>query len=282
MNPVRFVGVLALCGAAAIPVATVHTAAAPRIDYIRIDAGRATRVSGRGVPGTPLALTAVQRHFIEGAFGDPIDLFEWCASPTAGQPAALGATTVGPDGTWAVEGLALAVLPAVATTTGCAGGLQTRLLVDSPYGPPSTPVVSWMNLKQLTPAEVRLAGAIEFADVAAIAVADGPTGYTYLPPDFVTDGIDLCASPFGCGARVSWRCDGGSFDCLRLPVAEASYHPADHEFPFILGLLVGHRPGGSVLMATKGPRTTTSVTAAPNVLIHEVNSCSSHYIGLWG
>ena len=281
MNRLTIFGALAVLAVATAPVGTVYPAGAPRIAYVHIQNGLAVRLSGRGVPGTALTVFVRQRHFVEGRLDDASDPFSWCNAPGDGVRFGLGGATVGADGSWTLAGLTLPVVPVAAAPSSCAGGLRTEFLVDSGFGPGVAPEATWLNLRLLNPTSTAtVAGAIDGAEQAAIAVAAGPSaGSAYSPVNDAVDGLDLCASGFGCGRHVAWRCDGGgTFACPRLTVADQSAFPGDSEYPFVLGVLTGHRAGGSVLMVTKVPRPVAPGSVAVGAMVGDSEGCASSWI----
>src|SRR5262249_40630851 len=160
---------------------------------------------------------------------------------------------VGPERLWPLYTSDPPVLPSVPDGTACSGGLKTEFLIDSPYAIGEAPVAYWLDVNRPTQQTGTVMGALEFADRAAIAVADGPDdGDTQFARDVDEDGVDLCASGRGCGHKVTWKCNGGTFQCPQTTVHDgSSVFENDLEYPFVVGLLAGHKPGGSVLMAAE-------------------------------
>src|SRR5262245_5008883 len=208
---------------AALPVAHVYTAGPPVIDKMHILFNDLRALHGSGIPGTPLTVRYRQRNFREGQPDDPSDPFAWCAWKNNGNALVAGTTTVGADGRWTLGNLDLPVLPSVPDGTACAGGLKTEFLIDSPYAIGEAPVAYWLDVNRPTQQTGTVMGALEFADRAAIAVADGPDdGDTQFARDVDEDGVDLCASGLGCGHKVTWKCNGGTFQCPQTTVHDGS------------------------------------------------------------
>jgi hypothetical protein len=239
-------------------------------------------LEGEGLPGSPLTVRYRQRNFREGTAGESSDPFEWCAWKS--NPIHLGGTTVGANGRWALNNLDVSLLPSIPNGDACGSGLKTEILIDSPYSPGSVPVASWLNVNRPTPNTATVQGALEFADRAAIAVADGPDdGDTAFPRDVDEDGADLCASGIGCGRKVTWRCNGGTFQCPQTTVFDGStITSADLEYPFVVGLLSGHKPGGSVVMAAEINRPALGPTLNLNVKIGGLPACDGSFFDFLG
>jgi len=284
MQRSRLLVLTALLGLAATPVARVYTAGPPMIEQMQILFNDLKTLHGVGVPGTALTVHARQRNFREGTPRDAADPFDWCAWKNDGNPITLGSAPVGADGRWTLADLDLAILPSVADGTACGGGLRTELLIDSPYGPGTAPVAYWFNVDRPTQQTGTAAGALEFADRAAIAIADGPDdGDTPYPRDVDEDGIDLCASGIGCGAKLTWRCNGGTLQCPQTTVHDGStVIDADREYPFVVGMMTGHKAGGSVVMAAEINRPALGPTFHIDLDIGGLPNCDNKFFDFLG
>jgi hypothetical protein len=279
MRRFRQLVLIALLGFAATPVARVYTAGPPMIDQMQMLFNDLRSLRGEGVPGTLVTVRYRQRNFREGVPGDTSDPFDWCAWKNNGDALTLGAAFVGANGRWALENLDLPILPSVADGSACAGGLRTELLLDSPYGAGSAPVSAWLNVEKPTHQTGTVMGSLEFANRAAIVVADGPDdGDTPFVRDVDEDGVDLCASGIGCGTRVTWKCNGGTFQCPQTAVHDgSSLASTDREYPFVVGMLAGHKPGGSVLMAAEVNRPALGPTLNVDLDIGGLPNCDNKF-----
>ena len=284
MSRSRLLVLTALFGFAATPVTRVYTAGPPMVDKMQILFNDLQALQGVGVPGTELTVRARQRNFREGTPRDAADPFDWCAWKNNGNPIILGSTVVDANGLWTLDDLDLAILPSVADGDSCGGGLRTELLIDSPFGPGTAPLAHWLNVERPTQQTGTVTGALEFADRAAIAIADGPDdGDTPYPRDVDEDGIDLCASGIGCGAKVTWRCNGGTLQCPQTTIHDGStVIDADREYPFVVGMLAGHKPGGSVLMAAEINRPALGPTFHLDVEIGGLPACNNKFFDFLG
>ena len=284
MRRIRFIALLALLGFVATPVARVYTAGPPVIDQVQILGNDLKSMHGVGVPGTSLSVRYRQRNFREGAPGDANDPFDWCAWKNNGNALLLGSAVVGSDGHWALANLDLPILPSVPDGGSCGGGLKTELLLDSAYGAGSAPTVQWLNLERPTSQTATVSAALEFADRAAIMVADGPDdGDTPYATDVDEDGVDLCASGIGCGRKVTWKCNGGTFQCPQTTVHDGStLIDADREYPFVVGMLAGHHPGGTVLMAAEINRPALGPTFHVDLNLGDLPNCNNKFFDFLG
>jgi hypothetical protein len=279
MSRLRWFALLALVGFVAAPAARVYTADAPMIDRIVVSTNDVTQLVGHGVPGTYLAVYYKQRNFKEGA-PDGADPFSWCAWKFGGNRILLGSTIVNGVGNWVLSGLDVMVLPSVPDGSSCAGGLKTEFEIDSTFGGGSAPTGHWLNLRRPTSNTGTVAGGIQGAHRVAAMVTDGPDdGDTPFLHDVDEDGADLCANGIGCGANVTFKCSGGTFQCPQTTVYDAStVIQNDHEYPFILGMMTGHKPGGSVIMAAELSRPALGPTFNVNLKIKgldKLNLCDT-------
>jgi hypothetical protein len=211
-----------------------------------------------------------QRNFKEGD-GGTTDPFGWCAWKNSGNAVRVGVTTADAQGIWRMKGLrtsgnTVMMFPAAPGGDRCLGGMYTQLLPRACDAPGvnctawSEPTLHWLNVRKLTPIIAAVTGSIEGADQASAAVADGPDDGPE-PTDVVDvdqNGIDTTAPGLVSGQRVTWRCGaGGTLACPSVTVHDASTAiSTDPEYPFVLGTIQAHRPGGSFIAAAAVPRGT--------------------------
>ncbi len=267
MRSVRSIALAALVALAAAPVPRVYTATAPMVDKLVVRHNDLLSLEGHGVPGTFLTVRYRQRNFIEGSTGDAANAFQWCAWKNGGNALPLGSAVVDSYGRWQLGGTDLQILPSYPDGSACGGGLKTELLVESAYGDAWAPEGHWLNLRRPTTNTATVSGQIEYAHRAAALVADGPDdGDTPFNPDVDEDGIDLCAAGL-CNARVSWKCgNGGTWQCPQTTVQDGSGILAnDREYPFVVGLISAHKPGGTLVMAAELNRPALGPTFNVNV-----------------
>jgi hypothetical protein len=150
------------------------------------------------------------------------------------------------------------LFPGVATGGGCAGGVYTELLPRICMAPGDctewvTPELHWLDVRRRSNGQGQASGSVSGAIHAALAVADGPNDGPEASSiyDVDEDGIDTTLPGLEAGQRVTWRCGaGGTAICPSIAIHDAStVIEADPEFPFILGTLQGHQPGGSIFAA---------------------------------
>jgi len=156
------------------------------------------------------------------------------------------------------------LFPSAGNGTTCQGGILTQLLprvCDAPGVNCSAwtpPALHWLNVKRQNPVTATAGGAVSGAETAAIAVADGPDDGPEPTSIFDVDsnGIDTRQPGFMWGQRVSWKCSaGGTAVCPSITVHDGTTISApDPEYPFILGTIQGHAPGGSIFAAAAIPR----------------------------
>jgi hypothetical protein len=275
MSRLRWFALLALIGFVATPAARVYTADAPMIDRLQVNFNDLSALVGHGVPGTFLSVYYLQRNFKEGS-PDGTDPFSWCAWKFGGGRILLGSTVVNSMGIWHLDNLDVMILPSIPDGTSCAGGLKTEFQIDSLYGNNSAPTAHWLNLRRPTGNTGTVAGGIQGAYRVAAMVTDGPDdGDTAFMRDVDEDGADLCSNGIGCGANVTWKCSGGTFQCPQTTVYDAStIIQNDHEFPFVLGMIAGHKPGGSVVMAAELNRPALGPTFNVNLRIKGLDKLS--------
>lgn len=243
---------------------TVHSVGnAPHIYRVTTNNNDLDSVEGLAPPGRLVELWYKQRNFREGIDGG-VDPFSWCGWKNNGNPIYLGGAWADAAGRWRVENLrasaSVMLFPGVASHNTCQGGIMTQLLPracgaagwDCTAWTP--PTLHWLNVKR-HPNQIGTAGgSVSGAETAAIAVADGPNDGP--EPSSVYDvdsnGIDTRSPGLSWGQRVSWKCSqGGTASCPSVAVHDASTTTTpDPEYPFVLGTLQGHAPGGSIFAAT--------------------------------
>jgi hypothetical protein len=240
---------------------------APLIYRSTVSVNDLDSVEGLGVPGRFIQVWAKQRNFIEGedGTGDP---FSWCTWKNHGASFFVGSTWVDGNGHWALQnlragGTTVTIFPAGPGEDRCLGGLYTELLVSSCTQPgvgcttPDVPTLHFLNVRRIGSNGVTSA-AVSGADQAAAAVADGPNDGPDAPGNVDVDqnGVDTTKPGFTPGQRVAWRCAaGGTLPCPSVVVHDASTVVApDPEYPFIVGTVQAHRPGGSIIAAAAIPR----------------------------
>jgi hypothetical protein len=247
---------------------TVHSVpAAPLIYRVVANNNDLDRVEGLAVPGRVVELWYKQRSFREGADAGN-DVFSWCTWKNGGKAVLLGTTIADHQGVWRLAGLraetTVMLFPGAPSANHCSGGVLTQLLPRACDAPGvnctswTPPKLHWLNVKKQTANTATAAGAISGADQASIAVADGPDDGP--EPTSVVDvdsnAIDTTAGGFTPGQKVAWKCGaGGTAVCPAVAVHDATtITEPDPEFPFILGTIQGHAPGGSIFAAAEIPR----------------------------
>ena len=255
-------GVVALAGLM-LRAVTVHSVGnAPLIYRVTTNNNDLDSVDGLAPPGRLVELWYKQRNFREGIEGG-VDPFSWCAWKNNGNPIYLGAVWADANGKWRLSDLrqfiTVQLFPSAAGHNTCQGGVLTQLLpraCDWPgagctaWTPPS---LHWLNVKRQNPLTATAGGAVSGAETASIAVADGPDDGP--EPSSVYDvdsnGIDTRAPGLVWGQRVSWKCSpDGTAQCPSITVHDGStIVTPDPEYPFLLGTLQGHAPGGSIFAA---------------------------------
>jgi hypothetical protein len=259
---VRLVPVLVVTALAMRAVHVHSVGFAPEIYRVAAVNNDLDLVEGLAAPGSLVELWYTQRNFKEGASSGG-DRFSWCGWKNGGEPVRLGVTWTNPQGVWRFANLraqnTVMLFPGDPGGDSCHGGIMTQLLPRtcvtqgvgcSAWNPPT---VRWLNVKKQASNIATAAGAIDDAHQAALAVADGPNDGP--EPSSVYDvdqnGLDTTLPGFEPGQRVSWKCGaGGTAVCPSVAVHDATtVIEPDPEFPFILGSMQGHRPGGSVFAA---------------------------------
>jgi len=241
----------------------VHSVgSAPEIYRVAAHNNDLDAVEGLAPPGSTVELWYKQRTFKEGALSGA-DRFSWCKWKNGGTPVLLGTTQTNAQGVWRFVNLrtrtTVMLFPGDPGGNACHGGVLTQLLPRTCDGPGvactewNVPTVRWLNVKRAGNDIATAGGAIEDAFQAAIAIADGPNDGPEPSSVFDVDenGLDTTVPGFTPGQRVSWKCGaGGTAICPSVAIHDATtVITPDPEFPFLLGTLQGHRPGGSVFAA---------------------------------
>jgi hypothetical protein len=237
--------------------------AAPLIYRVVGNVNDLDAVEGMAPPGRVVELWVRQRNFKEGT-DDPSDPFGWCQWKNQGSPVRVGVTTADAAGVFRLRnlrtsGTTVMLFPAAPGGDRCLGGIYTELLPRACDSPGfnctawSAPTLRWLNVRKLTPIVAALAGAVDGAEQASAAVADGPNDGPE-PSDIVDvdqNGVDTTAPGLTPGQRVTWRCGaGGTLVCPSITVHDASTAiSTDPEYPFVLGTMQAHRAGGSFIAA---------------------------------
>jgi hypothetical protein len=243
---------------------TVHSVGnAPLIYRVTTNNNDLDSVEGLAPPGRLVELWYKQRTFREGIDGGT-DPFSWCQWKNNGNPIQLGAAHADATGKWRIANLRAAgtsvmVFPPSGSHNTCQGGLLTQLLPRACDGPGwgctswTPPTLHWLNVKRQNPSTATAAGSISGAETASIAVADGPDDGPEPTSVYDVDanGIDTRSPGLVWGQRVTWKCgSGGTATCPSVAVHDSTTITApDPEFPFLLGTIQGHAPGGSVFAA---------------------------------
>jgi hypothetical protein len=240
---------------------TVHSVGAvPEIHRVRAVNNDLESVEGLAPPGSVVELWYRQRSFKEGAASGS-DRFSWCGWKNDGAEVMLGAAVTGANGVWRMQGLrqgqTVMLFPGVAGGGSCAGGVYTELLPrvcdESGCTAWETPTVRWLNVTRHSGGIGTAAASIEDALWTSVAVADGPNDGPEPSSVFDVDenGIDTTKPGLTPGQLVTWKCgSGGTSVCPSIAIWDATtVLEPDPEFPFVLGTLQGHRPGGSVFAA---------------------------------
>lgn len=262
--------ILGLTGVLTLHAVTVHSLA-PQPEIYRTTANNndLDSVEGFATPGKTVELWYRQRNFVEGAPNNPNELFSWCGWKNAGIPLRLAVTQADAHGIFRISNLRLgpitvSLFPAGPKEDRCLSGLYTELLpkvCDAP-GLNCTsyvaPVLHWLNVRHTSSVMASTSGAVSLAYQAAAAVADGPdTGSAFGDAQDVDQNfIDTSAPGLVLGQRVSWQCGpGGTSMCPSVAVHDATtMTTTDVEYPYVLGTMQAHRPGGSFFAAAAIPR----------------------------
>jgi len=250
-------------GVLTLRAVTVHSVgSAPLIYRVTSNNNDLDSVEGLAPPGRLVELWYKQRNFREGTEVG-VDPFSWCQWKNNGTPIYLGSAWADATGKWRLanlrQGTTVMLFPPAAGHNTCQGGVLTQLLPRAcdwagvgctAWTPPT---LHWLNVKRQNPLTATAGGAVSGAETAAIAVADGPDDGP--EPSSVYDvdsnGIDTRAPGLTWGQRVSWKCGtGGTSGCPSVTVHDGTtFATPDPEYPFLLGTLQGHAPGGSIFAA---------------------------------
>jgi len=259
------VGVSVLTCGLVLRAVTVHSVpVSPLIYRVVTNNNDLDGVEGLAIPGRTVELWYKQRNFREGAESGG-DAFSWCGWKNGGTAALLGTAVANDQGTWRLTNLrartTVTLFPGAPAANQCSGGLVTQLLprvCDAPgvnCTPWAPPKLHWLNVKKQSVNTVTAAGAISGADQVSIAVADGPDDGPE-PTNLIdvdSNGLDTTGPGFTPGQKVTWKCgSGGTAVCATAPVHDATtITEPDPEFPFLLGSIQGHAPGGSIFAAAE-------------------------------
>lgn len=240
---------------------TVHSVGTvPEIHRVRVVNNDLESVEGLAPPGAVVEVWFRQRSFKEGAASGS-DRFSWCAWKNGGTAVLLGSAVAETGGVWRLGGLRQAqtvmLFPGAPGGKSCSGGVYTELLprICDAAGCTAweTPTLKWLNVTRQGGNVGTAAGSIRDALWTSVAVADGPNDGPEPSTVFDVDenGIDTTKPGFTPGQLVTWKCgSGGTAVCPSIAIWDATTPLVpDPEFPFLLGTLQGHRPGGSVFAA---------------------------------
>jgi hypothetical protein len=263
MRRIRYLVLAALGAFAALPVGRVYTSGAPWIQKIELRDNDLAGLRGMGIPGTHIDIYYRQRNFRPGVLVEP---FGWCGWLNGGNALYLGSAQVSGTGTWQLQGLDTQVLPGEAAGRTCATGVLTQIELRSQYGDVSVPELHSLSIIGGETigggVQSRVSGSVQFADQVAAGVADGPNDVqdTIAPWTIDTDeeGTDLCVTA-GCGRSVFWGYASPEVFHLRPPIIAVRddsplVGPRDQEFGHVMGVIQGHKSGGSILAAGYVPR----------------------------
>jgi hypothetical protein len=263
------VGLLASAGVVAALTLRAVTAFSvgekPLVYRVTVNNNDLDGVEGLGVPGRVVHLSYRQRNFNEGT-PDGADMFNWCEWKNGGLPVYVGWTAVDSHGVFRFTNMrqlptTVMVFPSTAGGDRCSSGIYTELLLqacDRVAGGSCTswevPHVDWLNVKLQAGSIGTAAGGVTGAYQAAISVADGPNDGPEPSDVYDVDenGFDTTtAHSLVPGQQIEWRCGaGGTAPCPSIAVHDSStITTADPEYPFVLGTIQGHRPGGSAFAA---------------------------------
>jgi hypothetical protein len=264
-----FTTLTVLLAALTLRATTTHSIdALPLIYRATVATNDLASVTGIAPPGQVVELWARQRNFIEGEDGTS-DPFSWCDWKHHGDAFLVGSTTAQANGTWTLAGLdttgtSVMIFPAAPGNDRCLGGVYTELLTRACDAPginctaSNVPTLHWMNVRRLATVTGVVTGSVSDAYQAAIAAADGPNDGPDASDvvDVDQDGVDTTRSGFTVGQRVTWRCgEGGTLGCPSVTIHDATTAlTPDPEYPFLLGTIQAHRPGGSFIAAAAIPR----------------------------
>lgn len=256
----RVASLLVLAGLAGRAVTVHSVGTVPEIHRVKVNNNDLESVEGLAPPGAIVEVWYRQRSFKEGAASGS-DRFSWCAWKHDGEPVMLGAALANAGGVWRLGGLrqghTVMLFPGAPGGASCSGGVYTELLPRICDGQTctewATPTLEWLNVQRQSGGVGTAGGAIDGALWTSLSVADGPNDGPEPSSVFDVDenGLDTTKPGFTPGERVTWKCgSGGTAVCPAIAIWDATTVLApDPEFPFVLGTLQGHRPGGSVFAA---------------------------------
>ncbi len=242
---------------------TVHSVGSlPLIYRVTTNNNDLDSVEGLAPPGRFVELWYKQRNFREGT-DTGVDPFSWCGWKNNGNPVYLGGVWADAKGTWKLASLrqhtTVMVFPGAAGHNTCQGGILTQLLPRACTWPGTActqwtpPALHWLNVKRQNSFTATAGGSVSLAETASIAVADGPNDGPEFSSvyDVDSNGIDTRRGGLFWGQRVSWKCGtGGTAGCASVTVHDATtVQTPDPEYPFLLGSIQGHSPGGSIFAA---------------------------------
>lgn len=255
----RLASLLVLAGLAGRAVTVHSVGAVPEIHRVRALNNDLDSVEGLGPPGSVVELWYRQRSFKEGA-ASGTDRFSWCGWKNGGEAVMLGTAVTGANGQWRIAHLretqTVMLFPGAPGGASCSGGVYTELLPRICEAGGCTawaaPTLGWLNVERRRGIGTA-AGSISDALWTSVAVADGPNDGPEPTDVYDVDenGLDTTKPGFTPGQQVTWKCgSGGTAVCPAIAIWDATtvFEP-DPEFPFLLGTLQGHRPGGSVFAA---------------------------------
>jgi len=255
--------------ALALRATTVHSVNAVPLIYRALVRGNDLDfVEGLAPPGQVVELWAKQRNFIEGSDAGSTDTFSWCGWKNKGTPILLGVTQANANGVWNLtnlsqSGTTMMIFPPAPAADRCLGGVFTELLPRTCDGAGnctawSVPTLHFLNVTKLTSITAAVTGGVSNAEQTAAAVADGPNDGPEASDvvDVDQNGVDTTKRGFRVGQQITWRCGaGGSTGCPSVTIHDAStVVTPDPEYPFVLGMIQGHRGGGSFIAAAAVPR----------------------------
>jgi hypothetical protein len=255
-------GAAVLCGLT-LRAVTVHSVGnAPLIYRVTSNSNDLDSVEGLAPPGRLVELWYKQRNFREGTETTD-DLFSWCSWKNNGSPIHLGSAWADAHGKWRIDNLrqtfGVMLFPPAGAGATCTGGLLTQLLPRACDAPGwnctawTPPTLHYLNVRRVNALSATAGGSVSGAETASIAVADGPNDGPEWSSvyDVDSNSIDTRRAGLVWGQRISWKCgNGGTASCPGITVHDGTTITApDPEYPFILGTLQGHAPGGSIFAA---------------------------------
>lgn len=229
-----------------------------------------------GTPGSVISVDIRQATFNDGG----AKTFHPCQSIDAKTWIQLGTATVSANGTWTISGIDQQVMPSNISNLGSChqdpsfdGGLYSQFRINSSFGngSPVTPQLTYWHERDSTASGVTqhvLEATISGGDNDAVGITDGPDQdpNSFGGPDESEHWAYTCSTPgLTCDQSVAFG--GGTFPAPAQTEQDYTVCSAiggctyDNEFPFILSMAQGHKPGGSILAFMKTPRAHPPVTA---------------------